>query len=84
MLSKLDTAAFIVSGMESLRPRTRLLFTAVAASLARADVLVNTPGGSGSTLVMSLLRNAKVPINSPYNADGLKHRSARWPRRTLP
>lgn len=41
-----------------------------------ASVLVNTPGGSGSTLVMSMLRDAHVSINSPYNADTLKHKSA--------
>ena len=40
------------------------------------SVLVNTPGGSGSTLVMSRLREAGTSINSPYNEDTLKHKSA--------
>ena len=40
------------------------------------SVLVNTPGGSGSTLVMSKLRDAGTSINSPYNEDTLKHKSA--------
>ena len=40
------------------------------------SALVNTPGGSGSTLVMSRLRDAGTSINSPYNEDTLKHKSA--------